>query len=380
MKKQLAAVVLLGVAGCAAAPPHRDVAPLFDDAAFAPVERVPVDDVFALSPAMRTYVEQQVPRYTRHAGLRRGLVQALRSDIRLEYDAAATRTAAEAFEARKGNCLSLVVMTAALADALGVPVQFQRVYGYDTWTRTHGFTFRSGHVNLVLGERAEIGDRALGQNELVVDFLPSSEAARLTARRVDRTTVLAMVLNNRAAELTADGELRRAYWWARAALDADATFTAAYNTLAVIYLRHGAFASAHRVLDAALAREPENLELLGNLAQLYGREGRADEARALRARLAEVQPYPPFRFLDEGMVALRHGDDAAALRLFRREMRRMPYDDQVQFAVALASLRLGKVPEAREHLALALENATRDDRRELYAAKLAHLRQGSRGE
>jgi transglutaminase-like putative cysteine protease len=45
--------------------------------------------------------------------------------IRLEYDAAVTRNAAQAFEARTGNCLSLVIMTAALARELGLTVRYQ---------------------------------------------------------------------------------------------------------------------------------------------------------------------------------------------------------------------------------------------------------------
>jgi hypothetical protein len=35
--------------------------------------------------------------------------------LRLDYDSAMTRNATEAFAARSGNCLSLVLMTAAFA-------------------------------------------------------------------------------------------------------------------------------------------------------------------------------------------------------------------------------------------------------------------------
>ena len=67
-------------------------------------------------PAMRSYLASKQVRTTRMYDRRRQLIDALyRGDLRLEYDAATTRTAAEAFDARSGNCLALVLMTSAFA-------------------------------------------------------------------------------------------------------------------------------------------------------------------------------------------------------------------------------------------------------------------------
>ena len=44
----------------------------------------------------------------------------------------------------------------------------------------------------------------------------------------------------RAAEALAGGDVGGAYWWARAAIRQDPQFISAYNTLGVIYRRHGA--------------------------------------------------------------------------------------------------------------------------------------------
>ena len=46
-------------------------------------------------------------------------------ELQLDYDATYTGTAAETYAARKGNCLSLVIMTAAFARELGMTVRFQ---------------------------------------------------------------------------------------------------------------------------------------------------------------------------------------------------------------------------------------------------------------
>ena len=81
----------------------------------------------------------------------------------------------------------------------------------------------------------------------------------------------------------------------------------------------------------------------------------------------------PFYFMDQGLLALDRGDDRSALGFFRKELKRMPYDDQVHFALAVVELRLGDVREARYHMSLALENSTTRDHHDIYAAKLAHL-------
>ena len=70
------------------------------------------------------------------------LLEALytQGELRLEYDARRTRTAAEAFDARMGNCLSLVIMTAAFATEMQLQVRFQDVLGivFDSWDERLG--------------------------------------------------------------------------------------------------------------------------------------------------------------------------------------------------------------------------------------------------
>ncbi|MEO8537925.1 MAG: hypothetical protein ABI533_10370, partial [Betaproteobacteria bacterium] len=137
----IAAVVLL-LAACAAAPPQpavADVDALFTDARFPrPADAVRASDVFALSPAMREYLEHDVARLARAQGSQRGLFSALTANgmLRLEYDGAITRNASQAFAARSGNCLSLVIMTAAFAREMGIPVSYQNVFVDETWSRS----------------------------------------------------------------------------------------------------------------------------------------------------------------------------------------------------------------------------------------------------
>ena len=375
MRRLIFSVLVLALGGCASAPARIDYQPYLHDAAFGPPALAPrVEDIFQSSPEMRRYLDTQVAAQIRRHGPRQGLFNALRNDLKIEYDTEWTRTAQQAFAARAGNCLSLVVLTAALAKQLDIPVQYQLVSGEDTWSRTSEVTLRNGHVNVVLGTR-QSGYRPASDASppMVIDFLPAARASRLVTRPVAEETVLAMFLNNRAVELLTQKDLNSAYWWARAAVRASPSYLSAYNTLGVLYRRQGLLAQAEAVLRFAHAREPGNASVLSNLQLVVSAQGRRDEAARLRRQLAELATYPPFHFMDQGMVALKRDENEAALRLFERELKRMPYDDQLHFLIAVAHLREGDVRGARSHLQQARDNSTTRSQQALYSAKLEHL-------
>ena len=113
--------------------------------------------------------------HSRFVDPRRRLFDALyrKHELRLEYDAAMTRTAAQAFEARTGNCLSLVMMTAAFAKELGLAVHYQVVRDDAIWDRSGDVYLAVGHVNLVLGSRpSQFGVDSIEHDSMTIDFLP----------------------------------------------------------------------------------------------------------------------------------------------------------------------------------------------------------------
>jgi len=367
------------LSACAATAPQPTATTLFDDGAFAPSsERIDATDVFAPSEAMKRFVSEEIAGQVSVKGRQRALFDALYSanQLKLEYDAGVTRNAAQAFADRSGNCLSLVVMTAALAKEMGLEVRFQQVSADEAWSR-HGETyFASAHVNLTLArDRRDPRVRADERQLLTIDFIPPKENAmppKLWA--LSEATVIAMFFNNRAAETLAAGRVDDAYWWARAAILQDPAFTSAYNTLGVVYKKKGALARAERVLQVVLAREPRNVNAMNNLALVYVDAGREREAEALGDRIDALQPTPPFHWFELGMDAVKAGDYRTARAMFAREVERDPYYHEFHFWLATALLRLGDAEAARRHMALAIEySPTRSDH-DLYTAKLARFK------
>ncbi|WP_422014374.1 tetratricopeptide repeat protein [Roseateles sp.] len=385
LRSLLAIVGFAGLAGCATAPPgampSRDG--LFQDSAFKPpTVRIVPGDAIAMSPEMQRFADGQARSEIHQKGLRDGLISALYSkgQLQLEYDSARTRNAAEAFDAKRGNCMSLVLMTAAFARYYSLPMTFNSVYIEEMWTRSGGLYFVAGHVNVTLARIATPTNSFVwgSDNLLTIDFLPPGIMRGQRSRPVEEATIIAMYLNNRAAEALTEGDIDNAYWWARAAIETDPRWLAAYNTLAVLYRRKGLGDHAESTLRMVLEREPLNVQSLSNLALVLNDAGRHAEAQVFTERLAQIQPIPPYQFFDQGLAALRAGDFAAARELFRKEIARDAYVSEFHFWLGVASYRMGDVSAAKGEITRALQNSATVKDKALYGAKLAWLNEQRR--
>jgi Tfp pilus assembly protein PilF len=330
---------------------------------------------------MRDYMHSasfssQVRNRGKDYGLLAALYNGSKTGLKLEYDGSHTRNAAETYRDRAGNCLSLAIMTAAFAKELGLAVSYQNVLVDESWSRNGNLYLLSSHVNLLLGQRtANQLSSSAPERALVVDFLPEAGSYQPHAQQLDEEDIITMYRNNRAAEALVEGKIDDAYWWARAAVAGAPPGAQAYNTLAVIYQRHGDLVLAERAYRAALAREPESVITLRNLEPVLTALGKLDEARAVAKRAAGIEPIPPFYYFNQGVTAYNNKEYRKAKELFTREVKRAPYYDEFHFWLAASQLQLGEIKLAREQLELAMDTSTRKDTRNIYSAKLAHLRQ-----
>jgi Tfp pilus assembly protein PilF len=369
--------VLLGA--CATTVDSTVPSSLLDDASFAPpTEPIDPADTFRLSAAMHDYVENQIlPAAHLAGGIRQALTDQLynRSQLKLEYESSMTRNAAQAFDARSGNCLSLVIMTAAFAKELGLKVTYQSVGTDDVWSRAGDMYFISGHVNLQLEKHAgEMAARYDREGTYTIDFLPSGDSVGWNASIISEQRVLAMYMNNRAAEALVRGQVDDAYWRAREAIRLDPSFVSALNTLGVIYMRHGDRQRAVELLAFVAQRQPDNARVLANYAQALRDVDRSPEADAIQQRLAKLEPYPPFYFFNKGQAALRAGNLVDARQYFKRELDRNPDYHEFHYWLAIADFGLGRIDEARKEMNEAMQDAVKRSDHDLYAAKLDRLK------
>jgi Flp pilus assembly protein TadD len=365
------------LAACAApphAPPqHED---LFQDQLFAkPAVDVSAEQVFALSDAMRSYVRTEIQAQFRTNGLQVGLIEALlrKGQLKLDYDASVTRNAAEAFDARAGNCLSLVIMTAAFAKELGLQVRYQSAYREESWSRSGSLLLRTGHVNVTLGPPMQQRADPLSRS-YTIDFLPPEDASKVRTREVTEQTIVAMFMNNRAVEAMLRGRVDEAYAWAREAVRQSPDFASAVNTLGIVYVRHGDLGPAEVAFRRVLQLDPVHTRAMSNLAEVYLRQGREAEASELLRTLASIDPEPPYHYFSQGMAALKRSDFNTARDMFAREVARASYSPEFHYWLGVAYSRLGNSEQASKHLNLALKNGAATGEGDSYPSTLSLLK------
>ncbi|HEY8974861.1 MAG TPA: tetratricopeptide repeat protein [Burkholderiaceae bacterium] len=374
-----ALLLCLALAACADAPaPPVAGEALFSDASFAPPsEPIAAADVFKLSPEMHAWLESRAAGDIKSHGEARGLLEALFMDrrLRIDYDAEFTRNAAQAFEARAGNCLSLAIVTGAMAKEMGLDVRYQAISTSDHWERDGDLLELVGHVNVSVALPVpKLRSWGLNTDRWTVDFLSPAEMRTLTARPITESRVAAMFMNNRAAEALAHQRVDDAYWWARAGIGTDPSFASLYNTLGVTYLRKGLLARSEAALRFAVSVAPDSTQSWNNLAIVLRREGLVEQAAAID----DAHPRPRAALLmaamDDGMKANRAGDYARALELFNRALRVAGDNHQVHYQLAVTYLNLGDRRRALEHLREAEDDSLTARQRSVYASKIELLK------
>jgi len=367
-------------AGCVSSPSRDSQFPslLFADQHFgAPSEPVSADRIFAVSEAMRDYLRSQLR--VGQSDMQTALAEALYRDgqLKLEYESSVTRNAAEAFDARAGNCLSLVIMTAAFSKELGLRVRYQSAYLQEDWSLKGNLLVRSGHVNITLGRRMADISRTPFAHDLTIDFLPREEIVGLKTREIPEALIVSMFMNNRAIEAMVAGRVDDAYAWVRGSLLSSPDFPAAQNTLGLLYLKKGLLPEASRVFEYLLDADTSHTSALANLSEVRKRQGHLAEAERLREQLARIESVPPLHDYWLGLAAMRREDYRAARAHFEREAARPDNAAAVRFWLGVALLRMGDHQQAAEEVERAVEMAANRSERGFYAAKLALLRRAA---
>lgn len=380
LRRTMGSIAVAGsafLAACAspshAPPPHDD---LFQDQLFARTTvDVSAEQVFALSDAMRDYVRTEIHSQFRTNGTQLSLIDALlrKGQLKLDYDATITRNAAEAFDARAGNCLSLVIMTAAFAKELGLQVRYQSAVREESWSRSGSLLLRTGHVNVTLGPPMQQRADPLSRS-YTIDFLPPEDASKVRTREVTEQTIVAMFMNNRAVEALLRGRVDEAYAWAREAVRQSPDFASAVNTLGIVYVRHGDLGPAELAFRRVLQLDPVHTRAMSNLAEVYLRQDRQAEAGELLRTLASIEPEPPYHYFSQGMAALKRNDLSTAREMFAREVARASYSPEFHYWLGVTYSRLGNPEQASKHLNLALKNGATNGLGDQYPSTLSLLK------
>ncbi|WP_169306977.1 tetratricopeptide repeat protein [Ferrimonas sediminicola] len=341
------------------------------DSAFTPVAgAVTVEQLFALDPEMRQFTVKAGRAGNSDATRIERLVELVSVKRGFEYDNSATRVAAETFRLRAGNCMSLVVMTAALARELDLGVQYQLVKSPPIWDRRGGIYLVNDHVNIKLEPGLGSSDwSVVGGSGRVIDFLPGSQVRGYRIVQLSESEMLARFFNNLAAEHMVDGLPDHAYHYLKQALALDPTMGAAWNALGVLYRRQGLEREAEQVYRYVMALDEDPFHSMHNLSILLASQGRLTEWAQLHRQIELNRLQNPFYYYDMAEASYNRGNFTQALSQYRKAVKLADYHHEFHFGLSRAYFQLGQLDDSQRSLTKAMKLAPRSDK-ERYQLKL----------
>ncbi|MCG9695791.1 hypothetical protein [Shewanella sp. Isolate11] len=369
--------VLILLIGCtsSAKPKVEHIEQYFKDDQFVAVDDlIEPEQLFALSKASTQALKQEFSR----ARMARDTTMANQwlanyinaSNGGFEYQDNVTRVAQKTFEERTGNCLSLVLVSAAIADALGVDVEFQEIEIPPVWDRQGDFYLVNGHINIRLIPRESHDTYLVSKSAILVDFIPEKTMRGYAKKRIDKQTVIAMFYNNIAAESLIFGRYDMAYGYIKKSLLTKPNFGPALNTLAILYRYKGLNDAAETLYKLALSQDGEDLNALYNYALLLSSQDRLNEWAEVHKTLELARIRNPYYYYDMAQQAYFDHEYQTALTWYKRAVEKANYRHEFYFGLSRAYLATGDEDRAQSNLEKALALSTDEMNKRRYQAKL----------
>jgi len=277
-----------------------------------------------------------------------------------------TTNASEVVRTGSANCVSLALLTKALADAAGIDVRFRATYREPVIDIRGDLLLQATHV------RGYLGSDSVSDPQLYIDYFRgplSYQGDFLSDARFAAT-----VYNNLAAEALLRGELDQAYALVQASLQQDDQFVPAINLMAVLLRRQQQPELAQQWYQYGLAVAPQQLALLHNYQVLALQLNDQPLVQQLEQQLTQADSDDPFELYIQAIEAEQAGREALAISFYQRLQKKVPYLLQANQALVRHYLKHHQYARARQLLEEAVEYSYDPEKRSLLEHKLAVLR------
>ena len=278
-----------------------------------------------------------------------------------EYERTSTFSAAEAFENRRGNCVSFTNLLIALARSLGIRLQAALV-------STRGISEREGDVIVTYNHMVAVHTVVGSPDVKVYDFYRIAEEKAPLLTLLDDFAVAAIRASNDGVAHLGRGEYAEAEHDLEIAVKLAPRLGSLYANLGLAKWRNGDPAGAFAVFRRGLEVEPRCPPLLQNLAALYVDQHRPAEAQAALAAL-DMRRASPYALIVRGDLALREGNVKGAIRNYREAATLDSKLADPWLAIARAELARGRRDAAHKAARTALKrDPSNPDAQKLVAA------------
>jgi len=287
-----------------------------------------------------------------------------------------TLIAAKALENEAGNCLSLAILTTALASLADVKIAYQLVDSSPVFEMGENAVAKGVHIRskLISSDANKARNSILSsfsRSWVVVDYFPG-ETERFLGN-VSDGEFIARYYRNLAVDYLQQKDYSNSYWYTLKSFEYAPTSAEGINLMAVIYKQSGDLEKAEEIYQHGINVANQKLTLLKNYRQLLLAQKRTKEAEDIDDRIAQYVDPSPFSWLSLADHALHDGRHVEAQKLYNKAIDLAPYLQFGYLGLAKSYFSQGRMNDTEKMLVAAMERnfSIRNDK--LYQAKLSAL-------
>jgi tetratricopeptide (TPR) repeat protein len=379
MKRFSILLIAMMFIGCQAVPKisvsHKT---LLYDQGFEGFESVIVEsetEIFELNDEAKAFAKSAIKGVFKPKKQIQALVQQVfsRSDLNLLYRAEANTVANQTFHNRAANCLSMSIMTYALAKELGFSVRFQDIEIPEYWTMREGQSLLNGHINLQILPPSSREHIQFFTRGFEVDFDAQATRQHFPKTLLKLNQVVAMFHNNKGADALIKKDYVKAYAYFRSAFLQSPDLSSVLANLGYLYRLTGHYELAERTYLRAIKQDKNNLTAWRNLSYLYRYMGHDEKANDIVDRVTRKRADNPFFHINMGDKAFEKQQWRIALKHYQQALKLDKSTHEVFFGLGKTYFELGNIQRSYHYLKLAKKKSRTQQEQAAYQGKIDML-------
>jgi Tfp pilus assembly protein PilF len=285
-----------------------------------------------------------------------------------------TLIAKEVYRLRRGNCMSLAILTTALSNLVGLEYDYREVNSLPVFEKHNNLILSGSHVQVLIYDPTFIPGQNIiyfSKPGVVIDYFPQS--SNIASKKVSYKSFLAMYYINISSFSLVDGNTDKAFVYAKKAYSIAPDNLTITNLMALLHKRKGDLVTAEKIYEIAKATGGVNINLLSNYQVLLKTVGKYQQAELIEQELEQLDDLNPYRWLEQAMLSEKKTQYRSAERKYLKVIAMAPYVTQAYFGLYDIYLKQKRFSKAKLILEQSLEWVHEVNQRSRYKNKLSQL-------
>lgn len=286
-----------------------------------------------------------------------------------------TFTAQQTLDYLTGNCLSLTMLSTALAELVGVEIHYQLLDQNPIFSINDKLLVTTDHLRAVIKSTPKVvnGELSSRVSFTRIDYFNTNGLSY-----VDNVSVLnqkSLYYSNLAIEHLTKKDIDSAYTYAKKALDIYPDNASALNTMGILHRQRGDAVTAEKLYEFGALNYAKAPVFLGNYKSLLVSQGRdAEISTFLVAAEQKSHSTHPWEWVRAGKVAFNNGEYVDAVSYYKKALAIAPGIPEVHVYAGQASFAAGKESQSKKFFIDAYKLSKGTDDQPIYKEKLFALK------